>query len=106
MRPAGSVLAEVGVVARGMVAGARHLVQRRRVASAMGVQALCRTLYGVLTLATLLLYSRYFFTTTTRRRSAGSAQVVVVGSLGAVAGRVHHADRAPAGSVAGGGSSR
>ena len=50
----------------------------------MGVQALCRMLYGVLTLATLLLYSRYFFDNYTAALG-GLGQVVVVGSFGAVA---------------------
>ena len=79
-----SVYAEIGVISRGMVSGARHLLQRRNVAAAMGVQALCRLLYGVLTLATLLLYSRYFFHTYSAA-IGGLAQIVVVGSVGAVA---------------------
>jgi MFS family permease len=43
-----------------MVEGARHLMRRRVAARAMALQALYRGLYGMLTLATLLLYSRYF----------------------------------------------
>ena len=80
----GTIASEVAAVARGMVAGARHLAQRRPVAAAMGVQALCRTLYGVLTIATLLLYSRFFYDNYTSA-IGGLGQVVVVGSVGAVA---------------------
>jgi MFS family permease len=47
-------------VFRGMVAGARHLASRSRAARAMVLQAGYRYLYGALTLAVLLLYSRYF----------------------------------------------
>lgn len=84
VRAAASIASEIAVVARGMVAGARHLAARRQVAAAMGVQALCRMLYGVLTLATLLLYSRYFYDNYTSA-IGGLGQVVVVGSVGAVA---------------------
>ena len=47
-------------VAQGMIAGAAHLMQRRNAARAIGLQALYRLLYGVLTMAGLLLVSRYF----------------------------------------------
>jgi MFS family permease len=80
----GTVASEIVAVVRGMVAGAQHLAERRAVAAAMGVQALCRTLYGVLTIATLLLYSRFFYDNYTSA-IGGLGQVVVVGSIGAVA---------------------
>ena len=80
----GAIRSEVAAVARGMVAGARHLAERRPVAAVMAVQALCRTLYGVLTLATLLLYSRFFYDNYTSA-IGGLGQIVVVGSIGAVA---------------------
>jgi len=80
----GTVAAEIAVIARGMVDGAKHLVARRQVATAMGVQALCRLLYGVLTLATLLLYSRYFYSSYDDALT-GLGQVVVVGSFGVIA---------------------
>ncbi len=79
----GSVWREIAVVTRGMAAGAGHLVSQRPVAYVMLTQSLCRTLYGVLTLATLLLYSRYFFDSYGAAIS-GLGAVVVVGSLGAV----------------------
>ena len=83
VRRAGSPWAEVMVVARGMIAGAEHLASKRPVFYAMLTQSLCRTLYGVLTLATLLLYSRYFFSSY-KAALGGLGAVVVVGSLGAV----------------------
>jgi hypothetical protein len=70
----------VGVV-RGMAEGLRHVAARPRVAYAMGVQAACRTLYGMLTLATLLLYTRYFFHTYSAALG-GLTQVVIAGSVG------------------------
>lgn len=82
--PGGTVLSEAGIVAKGMVAGARHLVSRRRVATAMSVQALCRLLYGVLTIATLLLYSRFFYSNYNDALT-GLGQIVVVGSFGVIA---------------------
>jgi hypothetical protein len=72
-------------VARGMVAGVRHLALRRRAAYAMLAQSAHRALYGVLTLATLLLYRRYFFGTDSDRALAGLAQVVLAGGLGSLA---------------------
>jgi Major Facilitator Superfamily len=59
-RHTGQVTTALYEVARGMVEGARHLMGRRVAARAMALQAFYRGLYGTLTLATLLLYSRYF----------------------------------------------
>jgi MFS family permease len=80
----GSILSEIAVVARGMLGGAKHLVQRWQVGTAMAAQASCRLLYGVLTLATLLLYSRYFYRTYDAA-IGGLGQIVIVGSIGVVA---------------------
>jgi MFS family permease len=52
--------AAVVEVFRGMVAGATHLASRPIAARSMVLQAGYRFLYGALTLAVLLLYSRYF----------------------------------------------
>jgi MFS family permease len=79
-----SIPREVAAAARGMVAGARHLIDRPPVAYAMAVQALCRTLFGVLSLAILLLYSRFFYSTYSAA-IGGLGQIVVVGSIGAIA---------------------
>lgn len=82
-RPTVAVHHEIVATARGMVAGARHLVERPAVAYAMAVQALSRVLFGVLTLATLLLYSRYFYSNYSAALG-GLGQIVVVGGLGAI----------------------
>ena len=84
LAPANSIAAEAAIVARGMVAGTKHLIQHRQVAAAMGVQALCRLLFGILTLAILLVYSRYFYSTYTAA-IGGLGEIVVVGSLGVIA---------------------
>jgi Major Facilitator Superfamily len=72
-------------VGRGMVEGARHLARRRVAARAMGLQALYRGLYGMITLAVLLLYSRYFGEG--HERAAQSLEdlgmVVIAGAAGA-----------------------
>ena len=78
-----SITSEIATTARGMVAGARHLIGRPPVAYAMALQALCRTLYGVMTLATLLLYSRYFYASYSDA-IGGLGVVVVIGSVGAI----------------------
>jgi MFS family permease len=72
-------------VARGMVAGVQHLAARPRAAYAMLAQSAHRALYGVLTLATLLLYRRYFYGTDSDRALAGLAQLVLAGGLGSLA---------------------
>jgi MFS family permease len=59
-RHTGRLSRAVVEVGQGMVAGARHLLDRPRAARIMTLQAIYRALYGVLTLATLLLFSRYF----------------------------------------------
>jgi len=74
---------EIVEIARGMIAGARHLMGRPPVAYAMGVQAISRALYGVMTLATLLLYSRFFYATY-EDAIGGLGVIVVVGSAGAI----------------------
>jgi MFS family permease len=79
-----SIPREIAAAARGMVAGARHLIDRPPVAYAMAVQAICRTLFGVLTLAILLLYSHYFYSNYSSA-IGGLGQIVVVGSIGAIA---------------------
>ncbi len=69
-------------VAQGMVAGIGHLMERRKAARAIKLQALYRLLYGVLTLAVLLLVSRYFGETPrTSLRDLGL--VAIAGAAGA-----------------------
>jgi MFS family permease len=77
-------------VAQGMVAGIRHLMQRRAAARAMGLQASYRVLYGVLTLSTLLLFSRYFGEESTRATQSlrDLGFIVMAGAAGAAAAAV------------------
>jgi MFS family permease len=50
----------LGDVARGLVAGARHVAERREVASALAAIGAHRFFYGISTISTLLLYRNYF----------------------------------------------
>ncbi|MFC7481868.1 MFS transporter [Luedemannella flava] len=78
--------AEIGRTTRGMVAGVRHLVGHRGAALLVTAQALHRALYGVLALATLLLYRNYFATGTGFSSSlTGLGQIAVAGAAGALA---------------------
>jgi MFS family permease len=57
---AGELRAAVGVVARGLVAGARHVWRHRPAARALGAIVASRLLFGMSTIGTLLLYRNYF----------------------------------------------
>ncbi|WP_020522692.1 MFS transporter [Catelliglobosispora koreensis] len=71
-------------VAQGMVAGGKHLYGKRKALRAMTLQALYRGLYGVLTLATLLLFSQYFGHNASAAQSLGDLGIVVIaGAAGA-----------------------
>jgi hypothetical protein len=83
-RHAGPILGEVAAIGRGMVAGIGHLSRRRGAAYAMVAQSGYRILYGVLTLATLLLYRRYFYGDNSSAALSGLAQVVVAGGFGSL----------------------
>lgn len=86
-RRSGPIVAEIVVVARGMVAGARHLARRPDSASVLGAQSAYRVLYGVLTVAALLLYRNYFVSGDNFQHSVlGLAQVVVAGGVGSFVG--------------------
>lgn len=50
----------LGDVARGLVAGARHVAERREVATALAAIGAHRFFYGISTISTLLLYRNYF----------------------------------------------
>jgi hypothetical protein len=81
----GGVAAELADVTRGMVAGARHLARRRASVSVLGAQSAYRVLYGVLTVAALLLYRNYFPHGGDLSASiAGLAGVVVAGGAGSL----------------------
>ena len=74
----------LAAVARGMVAGLRHLADRPVAAYPMAAQGAFRVLYGVLVLATLLLYRRYFYPHNDGAALAGLTQVVIAGGIGSL----------------------
>lgn len=84
-RHTGRITRALFEVGRGMVEGAKHLASRRVAARAMLLQAMYRSLYGVLTLAVLLLYSRYFGSgeTPAAQSLEDLGLVVIAGAAGA-----------------------
>ena len=74
----------LAAVMRGMVAGLRHLADRPVAAYPMVAQGAFRVLYGVLVLATLLLYRRYFYPNNNNAALAGLTQVVAAGGIGSL----------------------
>ena len=72
----------LAAVVRGMLAGLRHLADRPVAAYPMAAQGAFRILYGVLVLATLLLYRRYFYPGNNNAALTGLTQVVVAGGVG------------------------
>ncbi|WP_327001870.1 MFS transporter [Dactylosporangium sp. NBC_01737] len=59
-RPRGGLGAAVVEVGRGMLSGFGHLAARRAAASALAAQTAFRVLFGILTLALVLLFRNYF----------------------------------------------
>ena len=55
------LLAELGVVVKGLAVGAQHVWQRRPVAAALGATGSQRAMYGILLLTSILLYRNYFY---------------------------------------------
>ena len=84
-RHTGRIATALYEVGRGMVEGAKHLVRRPIAARAMSLQAFYRCLYGTLTLAVLLLYSRYFGEGDNRAMQSleDLGMVVIAGAAGA-----------------------
>lgn len=81
----GAVWSEVIVTARGTVAGVRHLAAKRGAAYAMLVQSGFRVLFGVLAMATLLLFRNYFAAPDDVEGSiSGLGLLFIGGSLGVV----------------------
>src|SRR3954454_5636594 len=71
-------------VLHGMLAGARHVLQHPPAAAVLGVMAVHRVFYGVLTLMTLLLYRNTFTDATGLFRGglAGLGEVLAAGAAG------------------------
>lgn len=90
----GSIPAELYAVLRGMVAGARHLVGHADSTAVLTAQSAYRILYGVLTVAALLLYRNYFPTAGGHLAApddyaqsiVGLAAVVIAGGVGSFLG--------------------
>jgi len=78
--PSAGLLSELAVVARGLVAGAKHLWQRRRAAYALGAIGSHRLLYGVLFVLTVLLYRNYFYPAGNGNSALGHLTLVVITS--------------------------
>ncbi|MGI8702089.1 MAG: MFS transporter [Nocardioidaceae bacterium] len=79
----------LGTVVAGLAAGLRHLRARPTPAAALGVIAAHRFLYGVTTVATILLYRNYFHDASgTDAAVSGLASAVLVSGLGFFAAAV------------------
>jgi len=80
-----SLRAALGEVVVGVLAGARHVLSRRPAAYALAAIAAGRFLYGLSTIATLLLYRNYFTESGLFRAGlVGLGQVVIAGGVGVV----------------------
>ncbi len=83
-RPAAGVRSglagELGEVFRGLVAGLRHLSERRRAAYALGAVGVHRALYGTLLVQALLLYRNYFYSGGNGNKALGSVTLLVITS--------------------------
>lgn len=77
---AGRIMEELGIVARGLAAGARHVWQRRRPAYALGAIGSHRFLYGILLVMTILLYRNYFYPVGNSNSALGHLTLVIITS--------------------------
>jgi MFS family permease len=77
---ANGLAAELGGVVSGLVAGLRHLSQRRKAAYALGVVGVHRALYGTLLVEALLLYRNYFFHGGNGNKALGHVTLLVITS--------------------------
>jgi MFS family permease len=71
----------VGQVLRGLVDGARHVLERRTAAFALGAIGVHRFLYGITTIMTVLLFRNYF-TDSAQAGMGGFALTLVVSGVG------------------------
>ena len=72
------LLAELAIVVRGLVSGARHVWQRRPVAAALGATGSQRAMYGILLLTSILLYRNYFYTASSANSSLAHFTLVII----------------------------
>jgi MFS family permease len=76
------MLTELGVVAAGLAAGARHVLSKRRAAAALFATACQRTLYGILFLMSILLYRNYFYHASANNALRHFTLVIVASAIG------------------------
>jgi MFS family permease len=76
------MLRELWLIAVGLAAGARHVMQRRRAAAALLATGGQRTMYGILFLMSILLYRNYFYHASANNALAHFTLVVVAAALG------------------------
>ena len=79
-RARGSLAGELRDVLLGLVAGLRHLNERRRAAYALGAVGVHRALYGTLLVQALLLYRNYFYSGGNGNKALGSVTLLVIAS--------------------------
>jgi MFS family permease len=79
-RARASLAEELRDVFGGLVAGLRHLNERRRAAYALGAVGVHRALYGTLLVMALLLYRNYFYAGTSGNKALGSVTLLVITS--------------------------
>ncbi len=72
--------AELAVVVRGLASGARHVWHRRRASAALAATGGQRAMYGILLLASILLYRNYFYRTSAANASLAHFTLVVIAS--------------------------
>jgi MFS family permease len=76
------ILTELGIVAAGLAAGARHVLGRRRPAAALFATACQRMLYGILFLMSILLYRNYFYHASANNALSHFTLVIVASAIG------------------------
>ena len=79
-RAQASLASELRDVFGGLVAGLRHLNERRRAAYALGAVGVHRALYGTLLVQALLLYRNYFYSGGNGNKALGSVTLLVITS--------------------------
>lgn len=76
-------------VLRGLIAGARHVIERRPAGYALATMTVHRLCYGMTTIAAILLYRNYFQSDGIFRAGlAGLSQMVALGAAGALLGAI------------------
>jgi MFS family permease len=74
------ISAELAIVLRGLVAGGRHVLGRRRAAAVLMATASSRFLYGILLLMSVLLYRNYFYRDSGSNSALGHYLLIVIAS--------------------------